>query len=76
MMQGIYYIQEMSNGDAFFARVEAQYKNGNYAAGVVDVYIGSKPRKVKKIRINNPSLWEPLMAEDVPEAVQARFDAL
>jgi hypothetical protein len=74
MMQGIFHIQEMSNGDVFYARVEGQYKNGSYAVGVVDCYVGCKASRVKKSRINNTSLWEP--TETVPEDVQARFDAL
>jgi hypothetical protein len=77
LKQGAYYIQAMSNGDVFYCRIEGQYKNGNYAASMVDCYegmLGHKVSRVKKSRINNPSLWKP--TEDVPEAVQARYDAL
>lgn len=74
MIQGKYYIQKMSNGDAFYCRIEGQHKNGNYAASMVDVYLQQKPSRVKKSRINNPSLWS--LAESLPMDVSLRFDAL
>jgi hypothetical protein len=77
LKQGAYYIQKMSNGDVFYCRIEGKYKNGNYAAGMVDCYegmLGHKVSRVKKSRINNESLWKPV--ESLPEDVQAKFDAL
>jgi hypothetical protein len=73
LKKGAYYIQAMSNGDVFFAKIDRWLINGNYKAGMVDCYVGKKPSRVKQSRINNTSLWKPV--ESLPEAVHAIFDA-